>query len=145
MQSAAAVESDLLSHHPPLRQYAQAELRYRPTESRPHGKDDHALRPTDLVCNRKRFAVISFVYRRPHIVLWRHHSLRWFGDLESKWGRRREGREGMLSRLFSGDGTLMARSQAALSAGYRHIDCAWEYGVHHVHMNHGPGTSSHRR
>ena len=23
--------------------------------------------------------------------------------------------------------------QAALNAGYRHIDCAWEYGVLHVH------------
>jgi len=28
--------------------------------------------------------------------------------------------------------------QAALSAGYRHIDCAWEYGVHHAHLDHNP-------
>lgn len=24
--------------------------------------------------------------------------------------------------------------QVALNAGYRHIDCAWEYGVNHVHI-----------
>ena len=28
--------------------------------------------------------------------------------------------------------------QAALSAGYRHIDCAWEYGVHNIRINRNP-------
>ena len=48
--------------------------------------------------------------------------------------------------LFS-KGYPNSQIQAALRVGYRHIDCAWEYGVHHVHIDHTPAghlTAVHR-
>ena len=96
-----------------------------------------------VIDTRTRSVKFTFARGRLHISFWGYRPFRWFGDLEGKRRGCRESRQGCSKIIVPPRGALTVVSQVALSAGYRHIDCAWEYGVHPNNIDHNPGGPSH--